>query len=176
MRQNFFTYLPAFTLVIAGNYRPSLSGVGAAIRRRFHLIPFTVTIVNPDKELPDKLRDEWPGILGWMIEGCLAWQQEGLNPPAIAHDATEAYFAQEDTFAQWVEERCIPAAGQWGIGAQLWQSWKAWTEANNERPSTRKAFAEAMASRGYPAKKSQGVRGYAGIDLKPGRRACTDEA
>lgn len=89
MRQDFFTYLPSFKLVIAGNHRPSLSGVDAAIRRRFHLVPFTVTIANPDKDLIDKLRAEWPAILVWMIEGCLAWQREGLNPPAAVRDATE---------------------------------------------------------------------------------------
>lgn len=176
MRQDFFTYLPAFKLVIAGNHKPSLSGVDAAIRRRFHLVPFTVTIVNPDKELPDKLRAEWSGILAWMVEGCLAWQREGLNPPAIVRDATETYLGEEDTIAQWVEECCLTGTGQWGIGAKLWQSWKSWAEANNERPGTRKAFAEAMAARGYPADKSQGVRGYAGINLKPGERTRADLA
>jgi putative DNA primase/helicase len=176
MRQDFFTYSPSFKLVIAGNHRPSLSGVDAAIRRRFQLVPFTVTIENPDKDLPDKLRAEWPGILTWMIEGCLAWQREGLNPPAIVRDATETYLGEEDTIAQWVEECCLAEKGQWGIGAKLWQSWKAWAEANNERPGTRKAFAEAMAAHGYPADKSQGVRGYAGINLKPGERTRADLA
>jgi len=65
--------LPAFKLVIAGNHKPSLSGVDPAIRRRFHLIPFSVTITSPDKELPARLRVEWPGILRWMIEGCRQW-------------------------------------------------------------------------------------------------------
>ena len=31
-----------------------------------------------------------------MIEGCLAWQQNELNPPTIARDATEAYLGEED--------------------------------------------------------------------------------
>ena len=79
MRQDFFTYLPAFKLVIAGNYKPGLRGVDEAIRRRFHLLPFTVTIENPDRDLPEKLRAEWPVFLRWMIYGCLAWQQGGLS-------------------------------------------------------------------------------------------------
>jgi putative DNA primase/helicase len=169
MRQDFFTFVPAFKLVIAGNHRPSLSGVDAATRRRFYLIPFTVTITNPDKELPDKLRAEWPGILAWMIKGCLAWQREGLNAPAIVCDATEAYLDQEDVIAQWIEECCVTGKSQWGIGAKLWQSWKAWADANNEQPGTRKAFAETMAAHGYTKDKRQGVRGYAGIALKFGR-------
>jgi putative DNA primase/helicase len=167
MRQDFFTYVPAFKLLIAGNHTPSLSGVDVAIRRRFYLIPFTVTIANPDLQLSDKLRAEWPGILAWMIEGCLAWQREGLNPPAIVRDATEAYLGEEDTIAQWVDECCVTGKGHWGIGARLWQSWKAWAEANNEQPGTRKAFAETMAAHGYAKGKSQGERGYSEIDVKP---------
>src|SRR3979490_1841950 len=62
MRQDFFTFLPQFKLAIAGNHKPGLRGVDEAIRRRFHLVPFTVTIAKSDKNLPDKLCEEWPGI------------------------------------------------------------------------------------------------------------------
>jgi hypothetical protein len=44
MRQDFFTYLPQFKLVIAGNHKPRLRNVDEAIRRRIDLVPFTVTI------------------------------------------------------------------------------------------------------------------------------------
>jgi putative DNA primase/helicase len=167
MRQDFFTYVPTFKLAIAGNHKPSLSGVDAAVRRRFHLIPFTVRIANPDRELPEKLRLEWPGILQWMIEGCLLWQREGLNPPTAVREATDTYLAQEDSFSQWIEECCVVGRTEWGIGERLWRSWKVWAEVNNEPSGTRKAFADMMIQRGYPADKNQHVRGYAGIDLKP---------
>jgi len=83
MRQDFFEYLPAFKLVIAGNHKPGLRSVDEAIRRRFHLIPFSVTIPldERDGELADKLKTEWPGILAWMVKGCLEWQTGGLRPP-----------------------------------------------------------------------------------------------
>jgi len=167
MRQDFFTYTPAFKLVIAGNHKPRLTGVDEAIRRRFHLVPFMVTIPKRrrDDQLAYKLRDEWPGVLAWMIEGCLAWQHEGLNPPAAVRDATDAYLGEEDSFAQWIEECCTIGNGCWGVGADLWSSWKEWAAANNERPGTRKAFADAMASHGLRPGKSRGARGYAGVEL-----------
>ena len=166
MRQDFFTYAPTFKLVIAGNHKPALSSVDEAIRRRFYLVPFTVTIAEPDRELPDKLREEWPGILAWMIEGCRSWIEIGLNPPATVQGATATYLREEDSLAQWVEECCITGKEQWGVGAGLWASFKAWAEENKEPPGTRKAFAEAMAAHGYAKGKSQGVRGYAGLSLK----------
>jgi putative DNA primase/helicase len=83
MRQDFFTFIPEFKLIIAGNHKPSLLTVDEAIRRRVNLIPFTVTIpaAERDKDLPDKLREEWPGILKWAIEGCLQWRKYGLAAP-----------------------------------------------------------------------------------------------
>src|SRR5215208_3391713 len=83
MRQDFFEYLPAFKLIIAGNHKPGLRSVDEAIRRRFNLIPFTVTIPREERdlELGQKLKPEWPGILAWMIDGCMDWQRQGLAAP-----------------------------------------------------------------------------------------------
>ena len=92
MRQDFFTYLPAFKLVIAGNHKP-----GAARRRRGDPAPVSPDAVHRDDRRPDSAticprscKAEWPGILQWMIEGCLAWQRDGLSPPAIVRDATDS--------------------------------------------------------------------------------------
>jgi putative DNA primase/helicase len=85
MRQDFFEYVPQFKLLIAGNHKPGLRTVDEAIRRRFNLIPFVVTIPLPERDLKlsEKLEAEWPGILQWMIDGCLAWQHTGLQAPVI---------------------------------------------------------------------------------------------
>ena len=110
MRQDFFEYTPQFKLIIAGNHKPGLRSVDEAIRRRFHLMPFTVTIPpeERDRELADKLKAEWPGILAWMIEGCLEWQQHGLAPPEAVTDATAAYLEAQDAIAAWIDE-CMRA-------------------------------------------------------------------
>jgi putative DNA primase/helicase len=108
MRQDFFDFLPAFKLFITGNHKPSLRSVDEAIRRRFHLIPFAVTI-PPEERDPDlkvKLEAEWPGILAWLIQGCLSWQASGLRPPQAVQEATAAYLEAEDAIAAWIEERC----------------------------------------------------------------------
>jgi len=58
MRQDFFDYTPQFKLMIAGNHKPSLRSVDEAIRRRFNMLPFTVTIPEHerDQQLGDKLK------------------------------------------------------------------------------------------------------------------------
>ena len=80
--------------MIAGNHKPGLRSVDEAIRRRLHLVPFSVTIPpeERDQELAEKLKAEWPGILAWMIQGCLEWQAKGLRRPDAVQEATAAYW------------------------------------------------------------------------------------
>ena len=51
MRQDFFEFIPQFKLVVAGNHKPAIRTIDEAMRRRLHLVPFTVTI-------PPKQRDK----------------------------------------------------------------------------------------------------------------------
>ena len=99
MRQDFFEFIPQFKLVISGNHKPRLRAVNVAIRRRMNLLPFTVTISDKERDpnLVEKLKKEWPGILAWMVEGCLQWKRIGLSPPQKVIDATEDYLDDEDT-------------------------------------------------------------------------------
>jgi putative DNA primase/helicase len=149
MRQDFFTYQPQFKLVIAGNHKPRLRGVDEAMKRRFNLVPFTVTIRNPDTELPEKLKAEWPGILAWAIQGCLEWQRVGLAPPAVVRDATEAYLEAEDAIAQWLQERCEIGKRLVAGSSDLFATWKRWAEEAGERPGSQTQFSQALEARGF---------------------------
>jgi putative DNA primase/helicase len=168
MRADFFTYTPKFKLVIVGNHKPALRNVDEAIRRRIHLVPFTVTIPpeERDKDLFEKLKPEWPGILQWAVEGCLEWRKIGLTPPTAVTAATDGYLAEEDTLARWIDEKCVTRKSAWGIGAALWKSFKEWTDTNNEWAGSRKSFAQALKERGFEPSKSQEIRGYSGINLR----------
>jgi putative DNA primase/helicase len=108
MNQNFFEFQPAFKPHLSGNHKPRLRSVGLAMRRRVSLIPFAVTIPEAERDphLLEKLKAERPGILQWIIDGCLDWQEMGLAPPDAVAAATDAYFASEDGFADWIAERC----------------------------------------------------------------------
>jgi len=168
MRQDFFEYVPQFKLVIAGNHKPGLSVVDEAIRRRIHLIPFTVTIPEGerDEELTEKLREEWGGILQWMLEGCSVWQRQGLNPPAIVRDATEDYLAAEDAIGRWLEERCDIGSTHSSTIADLFRSWRGWCEENGEPECSQKRFSQYLESRGFTRERSSEARSFRGLTLK----------
>ncbi len=151
MRQDDFEFQPQFKLLISGNHKPGLRSVDEAIRRRFHLIPFVVTI-PPDERDPDlaeKLKPEWPAILAWMVAGCLAWQRDRLNPPAAVRDATSAYLDAQDALAAWLEECCEQEPFAFETRAALFNSWSAWATAAGEHVGTRARFLDALEARGF---------------------------
>jgi putative DNA primase/helicase len=168
MRQDFFEFTPQFKLIIAGNHKPSLRSSNEAIRRRFHLVPFTVTIPPADRDLQlgEKLRGEWPGILQWAIEGALAWQRVGLNPPAAVTAATAAYLAGEDHVGRWMEEACQIGNRFYSKTPALYSDYCKWCERNNERPLSSKDFSSELEARGYRVEHSKYGNVRHGLALK----------
>src|SRR4051794_16490061 len=124
--------------------------ISPAIRRRFHLIPFIVTIPpeERDSELGEKLKSEWPGILHWMIEGCREWQRIGLSASKAVTEATAAYLDSEDAVGAWIDECCTRAPNVWERSTELFQSWTLWAERSGEPRGDIKRFRERLESRG----------------------------
>lgn len=176
MRCDFFEFFPEFKLVIAGNHKPGLRSVDEAIRRRLHFVPFTVTIPQDERDprLCEKLRAELPGILSWAIEGCLAWQREGLNPPLLVREATADYLSAEDAIGQWLEDRCIIGGASWTTGAALFSNYQAWSERAGERAISQKRLTQALESRGFVQTRTRTARGFQGIELRIGVTHVTD--
>lgn len=172
MARDFFTYTPQFKLVIAGNHRPGLRSVDAAMRRRFNLIPFArkVTAEERDPSLAEKLREEWPGILRWAVDGCLLWQDKGLAPPDAVTEATDEYMAAEDALALWLNECCVTRKSLTTASSALFASWKTWAEQAGEDAGSQKRFSQALASRGVePTRLAGGRMGFRGIGFRAER-------
>lgn len=170
MRQDFFEFDPQFKLMVIGNNKPSLRGVDEAIRRRLHLIPFTVTIppTERDPHLFERLQAEWPAILRWMIDGCLKWQDQGLNAPEIVQSATAGYLDAEDTFERWRDDCTDDDQRTWESSGDLWESWKKWAEAAGEFVGKQRKFSDKLEEHGLVADRQAGTgkRGYRGLRLK----------
>lgn len=171
MRGDFFEFDPQFKIVVHGNHRPRLRNPDEAMRRRMHVVPFNhiVPEADRDKDLPEKLKAEWGGILRWMLFGCRDWQRSGgLNPPPAVTGATDNYFLEEDALGRWIEECCItgkeiPATRS----LFLFESWKAWCEANGEQPGSNKRFSQALDQRGHEIdRNSVGQKTLRGIGVR----------
>lgn len=171
MRQDDFEYTPIFKLILAGNHRPGLNDVGEAMRRRVHIVPWAVTIPQDERDthLEEKLRAEHPGILRWMIEGCLAWRQMGLMPPASVTSATDEYLEAEDALRGWMDE-CIEVnpLGSVPIGT-IYTNYVEFCERNKEHPWGKKRLLQTLTSReGITPEREFGVKVLKGLLLADG--------
>ncbi len=170
MRQDFFEFFPQFKLFVAGNHKPAIRNIDEAMKRRLHLIPFTITVPpeRRDKHLQQKLLAERDGILAWAVQGCLEWQRVGrLDPPQRVVEATEEYFEAEDALGRWLEERCVRAPNAKSLTAELFNDWKQWAEAAGEFIGAQRRFSDLLITRGLEKwRNGMGVRGFQGIGLK----------
>lgn len=170
MRQHTFQFDPQFSLIIVGNNQPSLSNVDEAITRRFIIFPFNNPPDSKDPALPEKLQEEWPGILSWAIQGCLDWQNHGLLVPKLAQEATDSYFSSQDLFSQWIEDYCVIDTTSAEKTSALYEEYSNFMLSNGERPLAKnKGFPEKMKQRGFSrinGKYGIDGRGFMGLRLK----------
>ena len=102
----FFTFVPQFRVWLAVNHKPNIRKQDRGIWRRVKLIPFTRNFeATDDKRLSEKLREELPGILDWLLAGLADWREGGMRVPASIARATEDYREESDVIGQWLEER-----------------------------------------------------------------------
>ncbi len=171
MHKDTFEFLPQFKLVFAGNHKPTLRSVGEEMRRRIHLVAFDETIPEEerDRKLGAKLEAEYPAILQWMIDGCLAWQDFGLGRPEAVTTAVENYLRDEDTFGSWIDDCLEIEKGAFTQSSDAYANYERWCDKNGEHYKlSQKRFSQKLEDRGYPRGKSAGSRGFFGFSLRMG--------
>jgi putative DNA primase/helicase len=164
MHENFWVFEPTHKLWISGNYRPRVHGDDFGLWRRVRLIPFEARFeVNP--HLLEELLAELPGVLAWAIEGCLAWQRDGLGLPAKVREATAAYQERENVVGQFVDEACHRHPQAETTTAALYAAFERWCEQAGERPAVKRVFSERLGRLDFRHNESKNSRGFIGIGL-----------
>lgn len=171
MRCDDFEFMPKFKLILVGNHKPKFRSVDEAIRRRLHLIPFDYQVPKAEKNqnLGEELKAEWGGILAWMIEGCMEWQERGLAAPECVLKATNDYLDSEDLIGLWIANRCnLTSFGKTNL-KHLFDSWRHFCELTGIKAvgNSRDLAAELEKRLGEGSKKVvSGVARFTGINLK----------
>jgi putative DNA primase/helicase len=147
LHQEWFEFEPTHKVFFGTNHKPVIRGTDYAIWRRIRLVPFEITIPEEerDKSLPEKLKDEAAGILAWAVQGCLAWQRQGLGVPEEVKAATDDYREEMDVF----------------------EAYSAWCEVNGQEPVGQRGFISALKEKGFKRGRvgHVGVRGWIGVEL-----------
>ena len=99
--------MPEYKLVLFTNFKPRVDGSDGAVWDRIRLIPFNVSFDGrEDTELGEKLAAEAEGILAWLVEGCLEWQEDGLGMCDAVERATATYRTESDIIGRFVRDCC----------------------------------------------------------------------
>ncbi|MGZ6320253.1 MAG: DNA primase family protein, partial [Ktedonobacterales bacterium] len=109
--KDFGIFKPTHKFWLLTNHIPEVKGVDKGIWSRLVLIPMSVEI--PDKEqvqnLDEKLiAEEGEGILAWLVEGALKWQERKLHidvPEQIAK-GTQDWRDDSDEISEFIELYC----------------------------------------------------------------------
>jgi putative DNA primase/helicase len=180
MREDYWQFRPVFKPIMVTNHKPQIRGTDDGIWRRCRLVPFTQRFWDPergesgpaelqaDKALPEKLRAEFPGILAWLVRGCIAWQREGLATPSEVLAATNEYRAEQDVLGAFLAECCEVHPDCRAKVGELYAAYQEWAKGNGEYERSATAFGLSMRERGF--KKDGGKRWYIGVSITDGVR------
>lgn len=154
MRQNYFEFVTTHKTILMTQNKPRITETTDAIWDRVALIEWPIRI-EKEKRIPhlsEQLRSEWPGILNWLIEGCIKWQQaEGdLPKPEIIESATLQYRHDEDSLGDFFEEYIIFDLPENRVRrADVRKIYNKWAAQNNIKyPLSARSLNEELRNRG----------------------------
>jgi P4 family phage/plasmid primase-like protien len=176
MRQDFYQFMPSHKLCIAANHRPIIKGNDEGIWRRVIRIPWRrkVSASKKDPFLIEKLKNEAPGILNRLVAGCLAWQEQGLEPPQKVRLATDEYREEMDVLSEYMDDRCSLHESASIPRKQLYLDYAEWCEEMKQRPQSYSLFCRQLSERDFKSTvakvkingKRKSVRVWRGITLQ----------
>lgn len=167
LHKEFFEFLPTFTPWLRTNHKPVITGDDDGIWRRLVLIPFRQQFSGQAKDpnLESKLMEERDGILGWMVEGSVKWQRDGLNLSRTIRREGASYRRDSDLLGQFIGEVCITDPNESVLQADLYRQYRAWAQANGIGAIAKASFTRRLSERGYSERKSNSQRFYCGLKI-----------
>ena len=155
-------------LWLATNSLPHINNSDHGIWRRIMAIPFnrTFSAAEQDKALQSKLLAELAGILNWAIQGCLEWQQEGLNPPNVVTEQVAEYRTSMDSISQFLKDECELGIDFSYSASQFYSAYRNWCLAVGKKPKNQTTFKRALeATNGVYQKRTS--RGNCWFGIQP---------
>ena len=162
-----FEYKPKFKIWMATNHLPIIRGTDDGIWRRIKIIPFNIQIPKEkvDKKLEYKLKAEYTGILNWIVQGAIMWQQEGLEDPEAVTKVIETYRAEMDPLDAFLEECCTTGQNYSIKAREMYDAYHEWAKESEEYKMSMTKFGREMSKKLLRVKKRDGWY-YVGLKLK----------
>ncbi len=150
--ENAFTFKPVCKIWFAGNHKPSIPDTSMGAWRRVRLIPFDQQFTGDRKDasLETKLIAELPGILKWLVSGCMSWQQHGMKTPAAVASAVESYRTEEDTLGEFIEQCISEEQGATTPHSDVFAAYQRWSTGEGIKyPLAKIGLSKRLQERGW---------------------------
>jgi putative DNA primase/helicase len=153
-----FRLKPTWKLHVACNHRPVVRGTDDGIWRRLLLVPWSQRFdeERADKRLGEKLREELPGVLNWMVAGLTRWKAQGLMPPECVNVATKGYAEENDAIGRWLEERTLKAPDARAEVGSIYRDYTAWCDERGEHAVSSTRLGLELERRGFRSERPSG--------------------
>lgn len=167
MREDEWQFEPEALFILCTNELPQVRETSDGVWRRVRLIEFLAKFdeSSRDTHLQQKLLEEAPGILAWLIAGAKAYLAEGIQTPDRVMAAVARYRDSEDIVGGWLDE-CAQVFDDKSVrirASALQENFKEYCERNGFRHS-KKLLSDGLQRRGVASLRCNGTW-YLGISL-----------
>lgn len=163
MAKDYFDFVPSHKLHYETNELPQIRGEDWAIWSRVRIVMWDFQALVPDMTLADKLRDELPGILNWLLRGVAEYRRGGLDDPPHVVATKEALRAAADSLGRYLKECCtayperVTDANANSVRhlyhyitvAALRDGYVRWCDEHGVQPTTVQRYIAALKTRGF---------------------------
>ena len=166
---NLAEFRPEMKIFLAVNEKPRVGDMTMSFWERTRSIPHERQFVGKkqDKNLEKTLEAEWSGILRWLVEGCLRYQKEGLEPaPQKVIVSGLEYREDNDPLARFINETLTASSALRISNAAAWKTYQDWAKESllSKEQLTRRAFSQEMA-RKFKRITPRGLVYYLGVGV-----------
>lgn len=173
------TFNPTHTLFMMSNFKPKADSEDKALWSRMINVPYDIRFVRDrdpkaknekpaDPGLDIALQKEGPGILAWLVRGCLRYIRQGrlIKPPRVVKES-EDYRIDQDNFGAFIDYCCLTGPEEsHQIGASelydVFSQW--WVRYVGKFPPKQRTFGGYLKPR-FDSRKEGGLYRYYGISI-----------
>jgi P4 family phage/plasmid primase-like protien len=174
-----FEFKPTAKCIILTNHKPVLDVHDTALVDRPRFVPYLARFTpNPkgtelrkdDKFIEELRNNHFDEVFTWFCRGAAKYytfvaKNEPIPIPKSLTEAKNAYMAELDSVAKFMDECCKVVDKKRIKRGDLFAAYQAWCTANNERTVKDSVF-YARVGKDFEPKKSSGVHYFCGIKLE----------
>jgi len=166
----FFTFTPQSKFWLMTNHPPTFEDTSRGIARRCRTIIFPRIFEGQQVDMTrkDALHREASGILRWLVEGALLWQQHGLTPPKETIQASQQLRSERDAVKRFLRDQTIAKADSTLSASEMYTAFTVWSESQGVELLPLKQFGIAvqMAYERFHTRKGNRYAGVAWRSVK----------